>query len=152
MGFDFAVATEVEPMRGWAREVCGALGTQVEGLDEFSAAAQFARLEGDREVCFADIAAALPGLEEKLVDVAKGNDFEMTRAMPLGKAIMLSGPQWNGQLRLEGAQRLSFEAAVAERSAKARERGEAELRVAEAEAALLDAADAGAATEPAMEE
>jgi GNAT superfamily N-acetyltransferase len=148
LGFDFAVPTEVGPVRDWARQACEALGIEVEGLDEFSSAAHFARLSDDRDVCFHDLAAVLPEHETKLIDVARGNGFAMTAEMPLGKAIMLSGPQWNGRLRLDGAQRRSFEAAVAERSAKARERAEAVLRDADTAETKID----GAEVAPAMEE
>ena len=131
MGFDFAVPAEVEPMREWAEQVHHGLGIPIDGLERLSSAAQFARLDGERQVSFEEIAVALPEREQALKKVADGNNFPMARPMALGKAIMLSGPQWEGHLRLAGAQRRAFEEAVLERSAKAQERAEAELCVSE---------------------
>jgi hypothetical protein len=63
------------------------------------------------------------------------NGFAPDDRMALGKALMLSGPEWSGILRLDGAQRRSFEEALFERSAKAQERSEALLLDSEGEPA-----------------
>ncbi len=134
MGFDFVAPGEVEPIRAWAEKVCGATDVKVEGLDEISGAPQFARLEGSRQISFGEIVAALPEHGEEVATVAEENGFALDDVMGIGKAIMLTGPDWTGRLDLEGAQRRSFDEALLERSARAQERSENKLRELEAAA------------------
>lgn len=133
MGFDFVVASEVEAIRSWAEKVCAATGIEAEGLDGLTGAPQFARLEGTRDVSLVEMATALPDHAGRLVDIAVQNGFAADDRMALGKAIMLSGPEWSGILHLDGSQRRSFEEALFERSARAKERSEAWLLEAEDE-------------------
>lgn len=129
MGFDFAVATEVEKVRDWAEQMTAALGIEIEGLEHLQSAPQFARLQGAEaeEVCFNDLIAAIPERRASFLETALGNGIPLERKLPLGKLLMLTGPRWDGQLSLRGAQRRGFEAAVAERSAKAQRRAESAL-------------------------
>lgn len=149
MGFDFVLPGEAEPIRIWAEQVCEATGAEADGLAGLSSAPQFARLEGTNEISFGEMISGLPEHEERLNDIAEENGFALEDPMVLGKAIMLSGPEWSGRLRLDGPQRRSFEEALLERSSKAQERSE--IRLLESEVA---AADDGPAPDPAtaMEE
>jgi GNAT superfamily N-acetyltransferase len=136
LGFDFVLPEEVGPIRSWTKQVCAATGIGAAALDGLSSAPQFARLDGTREISFGEMVAALPDHEERLKEIAEKNGFALDDEMGLGKAVMLSGPEWSARLRLDdGAQRRSFEEALLERSARAQERSEIRLRESEAAAA-----------------
>jgi GNAT superfamily N-acetyltransferase len=119
MGFEFALPAEAEQACEWAEEACGALGVEVDGLDGLEEAAQLARLECEQDVSFEALAEALPERRGELEGVAAHNAVAMEEPIQLGKLVMLSGEEWHGYLRLKGAQRLAFDAAVAERVALA---------------------------------
>ncbi len=120
MGFEFTKANERACVRAWAKEVCTALEVDDSGIGEGSSAGQIARLDCEREISLEALAEAMPNQRGRLeVEVAEKNGMEMTRPIPLGRAIMLSGPQWSGFLQLAGPHRLAFEEAARERAEKA---------------------------------
>jgi GNAT superfamily N-acetyltransferase len=121
MGFEFALAAEAEEALEWAKEVCGALGVEMEGLEGMEAAGQLARLECDREVSFAALAEAMPEKRGELELAAARNGMAIEKPIPLGQLVMLSGGEWFGYLKLHGPQRYAFEEAVAERVVRAAE-------------------------------
>jgi GNAT superfamily N-acetyltransferase len=119
MGFDFLRTEERELARAWANEVCEALQVESEGLGAESSAGQLARLRGERDVTLEDLATAMPQQRTRIeMDVATKNDLAMDRPMVLGKAIMLTGPQWRAYLQLRGPQRLAFEEVRRERTSR----------------------------------
>jgi GNAT superfamily N-acetyltransferase len=68
MGFDFGVASEADPIRSWAQKVCAATGIEVDGLHQLTAAPQFARLEGTRDISLVEMAEAMPDQAGRLDD------------------------------------------------------------------------------------
>jgi GNAT superfamily N-acetyltransferase len=119
MGFDFLRPAERALVQGWANEVCTALGLGVPTLGRHSSAGQIARLEGGPEISLEALARAMPNQRERLEVIAAKNGMSMQRPISLGRAIMLTGPQWRGFLQLKGPQRLAFEEAAAERAERA---------------------------------
>jgi GNAT superfamily N-acetyltransferase len=119
MGFDFLKGGDREMVQAWAREVCEALDVKPQSLGADSSAGQIARLRSDRDVTLEELAAAMPDQRPRLeTDVAEKNGFAMDRPIPLGQAIMLTGPQWRAYLQLQGPQRLAFEEAALERTSR----------------------------------
>lgn len=119
-GFNF-LATSRGPVQQWARIVLAALGSAYD-VTKFAHANQFALMGTSPadDVSFADIHGALVarlGLSSAEADdlyrafdeKARGNGSTMTKPMPLGRAVMLTGPPWEGLLRLNGRDRRIFE-------------------------------------------
>jgi len=122
MGFEFLKMEDRDMVRAWASEVCSALEVTVPELGERSSAGQIARLTCKREVTLEALAEAMPSQRERLEDeVAEKNGMDMRRPITLGRAIMLTGPQWRGFLQLQGPHRLAFEEAAQERVSRAAE-------------------------------
>ncbi|HEU4905411.1 MAG TPA: hypothetical protein VFT19_04760 [Solirubrobacterales bacterium] len=120
MGFDFMKAGERTMVLAWANEVVAALGLEGLEIGEHSSAGQIARLDCDEEISLEALAQAMPNQRERLEEkVALTNGMEMTRPITLGRAIMLSGPEWRGFLQLQGPHRLAFNEAAAERQMRA---------------------------------
>lgn len=118
-GFNF-LATSRGPVEQWARIVLAALGSAYD-VTRFAHANQFALMGAspDDDVSFADIHAALVarlGLSSADADElyrafdekARGNGSTMSESMTLGRAVMLTGPPWEGLLRLNGRDRRIF--------------------------------------------
>ena len=121
MGFEFLRTEERELAHAWANEVCEALQVKPEGLGTESSAGQLARLRGECDITLEDLATAMPPQRTRIeIDVASKNDLSMDRPLVLGKAIMLTGPQWRAYLQLQGPQRLAFEEARRERTSRPR--------------------------------
>lgn len=126
MGFDFLLEEHRVMVRAWGEEVCHQLGIDGSEIGELSSAGQIARLDCDREICLDTLAEAMPNQRQRLeAEVAEKNGFEMDKPISLGRAIMLSGPEWRGFLQLEGPHRLAFDEAAKERAARAQD-GETE--------------------------
>jgi GNAT superfamily N-acetyltransferase len=126
MGFDFMKPGERDLAHGWANEVCSALGVDC-SLGPDSSAGQIARLDCEREVSLEILAQAMPNQRKRLEEeVAETNGMAMGRPISLGRAIMLTGPEWRGFLQLQGPHRLAFEEAAAERMRKASRAGGAD--------------------------
>lgn len=119
MGFDFIKPEEKALVHAWANEVCAALGLGDSILGPDSSAGQIARLDCEQPISLEVLAQAMPNQRERLEEeIAEKNGMAMARPISLGRAIMLSGPQWRGFLQLKGAHRLAFEEAAAERTGK----------------------------------
>jgi GNAT superfamily N-acetyltransferase len=110
VGFEFMLPEQREKVRGWAIEVTEALNLGGLKIETFSAATQFARMEGSRDVSLAEIADALPALRQRIdVEVvAEKNGLEMDQPIALGRAVMLTGPPWEGHLELHGPSYAAF--------------------------------------------
>lgn len=124
MGFDFMKVDEKAMVRYWAEEVCAALGVDGSEIGEQSSAGQIARLDCESEISLAALSKAMPHQHDRLEEIAEKNGMEMTRPISLGRAIMLTGPQWSGFLQLKGPHRLAFEEAAQERAKRAAEGGQ----------------------------
>jgi GNAT superfamily N-acetyltransferase len=119
MGFDFLRTEDRELAHAWANEVCEALQVDPEGLGSEPSAGQLARLRGKRDVTLENLANAMPQQRARIeVEVAAKNDLSMDQPLVLGKAVMLTGPQWRAYLQLQGPQRLAFEEARRERTSR----------------------------------
>jgi hypothetical protein len=68
VGFEFFPASECEEMRRWAARVCEKLGVKGLNVMNYTSAAQFARMGGNRTVSFEEMAEALPAKREEFED------------------------------------------------------------------------------------
>jgi hypothetical protein len=109
VGFEFLPTDDCAKVKAWAVEVCGALGISGLNVDSYSSAGQFARMGGNRKVTFEELAAALPERSADLRELADENGLKMDERVALGRAVLLSGPPWRGQLDLKGPSRTAFE-------------------------------------------
>lgn len=109
VGFEFTLPVDCERVRGWATKVCGALGIDELNVGSYASAAQFARMGGNRMVSMAQLAEVMPAEAERFRLRAEANELGMDERIELGRAVMLSGPDWNGRLALAGPSRLAFE-------------------------------------------
>lgn len=112
VGFEFELPKDREEVKKWAIEVCEALGISSLNVDTYSSAAQFARMGGNRRVSLGQIAAAIPAKAELVKTIAEQNGLEIEERIELGRAVMLTGPEWTGRLQLQGPSRVAFEIAV----------------------------------------
>jgi len=119
VGFDFERSDHLERMKDWALEVVKRVGVRRPGIDKFTAAAQFATMEGNRPVSLAEIGTTPYG---DLGEIAKQNCLDPQEPIRLGRAVMLTGPAWDGHLDLYGPSYTQFKA-YAEAKAEARQAG-----------------------------
>lgn len=111
VGFDFQTPADLESMRKWAREAITALDLDgVAALDAFTSATQFARMTARREVSLEELALAVPRRRGQAKMAAEKNCLGMDTPIALGRALMLTGPSWNGYLDLEGPEYAQFKA------------------------------------------
>jgi GNAT superfamily N-acetyltransferase len=109
VGFEFHRAADLAAVRDWAVRVCDALELKEPDLPGFSSAAQIVRMGGDCTTSFAQMSAAMPGEEKRLRSLASENGLDPGTSIPLGRAVMLSGPDWMGRLELNGPSRVAFD-------------------------------------------
>jgi len=102
VGFDFMWPRDREKVRAWARAVSERLGVQRAGIEDYRSASQFARMEGNRRVSLEELAGAFAELRPRIEAVAAQNYLSMDERIPLGRAVMLTGPDWDGRLDLNG--------------------------------------------------
>lgn len=99
VGFDFKKQGQLERVRRWALQVTERLNVRRPGIDAFTSATQFATMEGSRKISLAEIGTTPHGEIEK---IAAQNCLEMEKPIRLGRAVMLTGPAWDGRLDLYG--------------------------------------------------
>lgn len=124
VGFEFMWPKDRERVRHWALEVAERLGVHRPGIETFESATQFARMEGNRKVSLAELAESIPSMRGRLEAVAAQNYLEMGTRIQLGRAVMLTGPGWEGRLDLHGpsyAQFKSYADAKAEEAKRLRD-------------------------------
>jgi hypothetical protein len=110
VGFEFQAPDDLERVRDWALEVTEALDLDAPPIETFTSATQFARMAARRDLTLEELAKAVPGKREQAEAAARTNCVEMNAPMPLGRAVMLTGPSWNGYLDLEGPEYAQFKA------------------------------------------
>jgi hypothetical protein len=123
VGFDFARDVDRQAVRDWAHEVLHSTGIRGLRADRYTSASRFARMGGNRKISLQRIADALPAHRSRIEEAAAGNDLAMSERVPLGRAVMITGPSWYGRLELSGPGRAQFEAYAA---AKVKRMGAAE--------------------------
>ena len=101
VGFEFMWPRDLERVREWALEVTAQLDVHRPGIEAFESATQFARMEGHRKVSLGEIDAAT-STSVDVKAIAKQNFLDMETRIPLGRAVMLTGPGWEGRLDLHG--------------------------------------------------
>lgn len=109
VGFEFTLPADCDRVRGWAVDVCGALGIDELRVESYSSAAQFARMGGNRTVSMRQLAEAMPERATHFEERARANFLDMERRIELSRAVMLTGPDWNARLALRGPSRTAFE-------------------------------------------
>jgi GNAT superfamily N-acetyltransferase len=127
VGFDFMWPKDREKVRAWAREVIDRLGVQQAGIDAFISATQFALMEGNRKVSLAELAGAIPEMRERIEAVAAQNYLQMETRIALGRAVMLTGPGWDGRLDLNGPSYVQFKSYADAKAEEARRLLEGEV-------------------------
>jgi GNAT superfamily N-acetyltransferase len=110
VGFEFMLPEQRERVRGWAQTVVEALDLTEPRLEEMSEATQFARMRGSRNVTLGEIAEAFPDRMDGVVAVARENSLDLDDPIELGRAVMLTGPGWDGRLDLNGPSYANFKA------------------------------------------
>ena len=121
VGFEFMWPRQAEAVRKWTFEVAEALKPEGLSLESLSTATQFARMEARRGTSLAELATAFPAMTERLSKIAKENDLEFDEKIAFGRAVMLSGPGWEGKLDLDGPSYQQFKS-YAEAKAEEAER------------------------------
>lgn len=113
-GFDFLTDEDRRRVHAFVQYVLDALGVSIDTRG-FTSAEQFA-LIGKAQGMTTSLEAIATAVgssqfrEELEKDIAPGNGIEMTDLIDLGRALMISGPSWNGVLDLQGPGRTAFEA------------------------------------------
>jgi GNAT superfamily N-acetyltransferase len=124
VGFEFMWPDQAAEVKQWALAVAEALGIEGANVEALSTATQFARMEGRRGVSLEEIARAFPD-RAKVLDfreIADENGFDVKERVAFGRAVMLTGPRWEGRLDLKGPsyqQFKSYAEAKAEEAEKA---------------------------------
>jgi hypothetical protein len=127
-GFDFLEDEDREPVVGFYNAVVALTGLPLD-TSEFTHASQYALAGSSDEtlrLSFARIASLL-GVEggRALRERAHANGIDFQAEIPVGQAIMLSGPAWRGVLLLRGPSRAVFEARQRDALARVRRRYDA---------------------------
>lgn len=120
VGFEFMWPKDRTRVRAWALEVTERLNVHRPGMETFTSATQFARMEGNRKVSLAELADSTPLLRDRIEAVAKQNYLEMEECIPLGRAVMLTGPGWEGRLDLHGPSYVQFKSYADAKAEEAR--------------------------------
>lgn len=120
VGFEFMWPKDREKVRAWALEVTGRLGLYRPGIRAFGSATQFARMEGPRKVSLEEVADAFPEIRSRLPSVAAQNCLAMDDRIAIGRAVMLTGPGWEGRLDLHGPSYAQFKSYADAKAEEAR--------------------------------
>lgn len=120
-GFGFFDPTQHQRVDGWASAVLGALGLPYTTA-AFTRPGEYASLGSVQQatVSLRMVENALPHNPSGLsyLDIATGNGLTMDEQVELGRAIMITGPDWWGRLDLQGPDRSVFNAWVYSRFSK----------------------------------
>lgn len=106
-GFRFEDANELARIRSHAQEIIDVLNGGVSAAS-FTRPIQFARLGEPAAITFDQLADLFPQRRGAYEDLAHDNGLGMHDAIPVGRAILLTGPSWYGRLDLHAADRLIF--------------------------------------------
>lgn len=121
VGFEFMWPAEAAAVKRWALEVAAAVKPEGLNVAALTTATQFAHMEARRGITLAELSKSFPKKAEQIEKVAKQNDLAMDQPIPFGRAVMLTGPRWEGLLDLEGPsyhQFKSYAEAKAEEAAR----------------------------------
>lgn len=111
VGFEFQAPRDLERVRGWAQEVISSLDLEEPPpVERFTSASQFALMTAREDVTLGALAAALPETRDQAEAAARKNSLTMDDPVPLGRAVMLTGPSWNGYLDLGSPEHAQFKA------------------------------------------
>ena len=104
VGFEFMWPDQAAEVKRWALAVGDSLGVEGVNVEALSTATQFARMEGRRGISLEEIAQVFPDRAKALdfAEIASENGFEMQERVAFGRAVMLTGPRWEGRLDLNG--------------------------------------------------
>jgi hypothetical protein len=108
LGFDFWDEESRADVQQWTQRVLDALEQPIRA-SELKHPLTIALLGDDERITFAALTEALPEFERGFETAAEANGLSMNDPLPVGKAILLSGPAWEAVLRLDGDDRLQFE-------------------------------------------
>jgi GNAT superfamily N-acetyltransferase len=109
-GFHFNDRNEVVRLVRHTQEIVDAFGADLD-VSGFVHPEQFFRLGHPAEVTFYDLVEAFPRREDAYKEIAEKNGISMDQAIPFGRAVLLTGPAWDGCLTLDqgSADRLIFD-------------------------------------------
>jgi GNAT superfamily N-acetyltransferase len=111
IGFQFSPASAGDKVREWAAELAEALRLPIV-VSADASTTQLVGMGGLRKISMADIAAAVPRKAGEAKKAAECNGFEMEERIDFGRAMLLTGPEWDGRLGLQEADRVLFDIAL----------------------------------------
>lgn len=119
IGFQFSPPSAGIKVREWAAELCAAFGVRA-SVEESASTTQLVGLGGNRKVSMAEIAAAVPRKAEEATKAAEHNGLAFEERIEFGRAMLLTGPEWDGRLGLAEADRVLFEIALEDKEERLR--------------------------------
>jgi len=124
VGFEFMWPDQAANVKRWVLEVADELGIDGVNVEALSTATQFARMEGRRGISLEELAQAFPqrAVQLDFGRIAASNGLTMQEQIAFGRAVMLTGPRWEGRLDLSAPSYQTFKSyaeAKAEEAQKA---------------------------------
>ena len=120
-GFTFLERSDRDGVEQWAQQTLRALGIQLD-TRLLADAGQFLRMGEPQTVSIEELSQAMPGEAQRFHDAALANNINPVDQIPLGKAILVCGPEWWGRLDLNGPSRTVFDVFVQNRLIQLRRR------------------------------
>ena len=111
VGFQFSPVSAGQKVREWAAELCETFEVRA-SIDQETSTTQLVGLGGNRKVSMAEIAAAIPRKTEEAEKAAECNDLGFEERIEFGRAMLLTGPEWDGRLGIKEAERVLFDIAL----------------------------------------
>lgn len=119
VGFQFSPPSSGQKVRDWAAELCDALEVRAT-IEPTASATQLVALGGNRKISMADVAAAVPRKAEEARRSAAANGLDFEERIEFGRAMLLTGPEWDGRLGIREADRVLFEVALEDKEERLR--------------------------------
>jgi hypothetical protein len=107
-GYTFLRPVDRAGVDKWAQQVLKRLGVSID-TSHMTEPVQFLELDAPRLITIGELAEAFPDQRERFEKAARANRLGVDEAVPLGKAILVCGPEWWGRLDLHGPSRAAFD-------------------------------------------
>jgi GNAT superfamily N-acetyltransferase len=99
-GFDFRRADDRSAVQAWAQRVLHALGVVDANATDLERPSDFLFLNGAASATIRQLGELIRDRQRNFAEIATHNAIGMDEAVELGKLILLTGPDWEGILRL----------------------------------------------------
>jgi hypothetical protein len=109
-GFRFRDLDDLIRLQRHTQEIVDAFGADLD-VSGFTHPQQFFFLGDETPISFSDLIDAFPRRKDAYEELAYENGISLHREIPFGRAVLLTGPSWDGSLNLakDGADRLIFD-------------------------------------------